>query len=157
MPHHGEIRWGFTAAELWADGAVHVLGILLAVSGAGALAFAVAGRVTAGEAAAVAVYLATLVASIGVSGLYNIWPVSPTKWILRRLDHAAIYLLIAGTYTPFMVRMGTGWLLAGVWGIAAFGVLLKLAKPGRFISGSAGAACSPIRRSRRRFPHRCSG
>src|SRR3712207_6864421 len=38
----------------------------------------------------------------------NLWPVSPVKWILRRFDHSAIYLLIAGTYTPFFTQMKAG-------------------------------------------------
>ena len=132
MLHPGEMRWRYTAAELWADGAIHVVGILCAVLGSAALMLALAGRTTPEETAAVAVYLTTLVVSLGASGLYNIWPVSRTKWILRRFDHSAIYLLIAGTYTPFMLKAGTGWLLSGVWLIAAVGVFLKLLRPGRF-------------------------
>ncbi len=52
------------------------------------------------------VYLASLLTALGISAVYNIWPVSPTKWFLRRFDHSAIYLLIAGTYTPFAMHMG---------------------------------------------------
>jgi hemolysin III len=41
---------------------------------------------------------------LGFSAAYNMWPISHTKWILRRFDHSAIYLLIAGTYTPFIAQ-----------------------------------------------------
>jgi hemolysin III len=64
------------------------------------------------------------------------WPVSPAKWVLRRLDHSAIYLLIAGTYTPFLAQMksvvASAGLGVGVWLSAAIGMALKLALPGRF-------------------------
>jgi hypothetical protein len=42
---------------------------------------------------------------LALSAAYNMWPVSPAKWVLRRFDHSAIYLLIAGTYTPFLAQM----------------------------------------------------
>jgi hemolysin III len=64
------------------------------------------------------------------------WPVSPAKWVLRRFDHSAIYLLIAGTYTPFLAQtknvLGSAGLGLGVWLSAAIGMALKLALPGRF-------------------------
>ena len=64
------------------------------------------------------------------------WPVSPAKWVLRRFDHSAIYLLIAGTYTPFLVQMknvlASAGLGVGVWLSAVIGIALKLALPGRF-------------------------
>jgi hemolysin III len=42
---------------------------------------------------------------LALSAAYNMWPVLPGKWVLRRFDHSAIYLLIAGTYTPFLAQM----------------------------------------------------
>ena len=73
---------------------------------------------------------------LGFSAAYNLWPVSRIKWLLRRFDHSAIYLLIAATYTPFIAQMKNGLLattlLAGVWTVAAVGIVLKLALPGRF-------------------------
>ncbi len=125
-------RWNYTAAELWADGAVHVVGTTFVAAASIALVVGVIGRASPGELAAVTIYLVTLLLSLGVSAVYNIWPVSPTKWRLRLLDHSAIYLLIAGTYTPFMVQTGTWWLLATVWGIAAVGIALKLLCAHRF-------------------------
>ncbi|WP_245413515.1 PAQR family membrane homeostasis protein TrhA [Mangrovicella endophytica] len=128
----GTVAWNYTLAELWADGVVHVLGLLLVVAGAIAFAWRLAGNGTASEIAAVSIYLAALLLSTSASAAYNMWPVSTLKWLLRRLDHAAIYLLIAGTYTPFLVKTGIWWLLAGVWSVAIAGVALKLLRPGEF-------------------------
>jgi hemolysin III len=62
-------------------------------------------------------------------------PVSRAKWVLRRFDHSAIYVLIAATYTPFIAEMPVSatsiGLLAGVWSIAVVGIVLKLVLPGR--------------------------
>lgn len=41
----------------------------------------------------------------GISAAYNLWPVSPVKWLLRRFDQSAIYLLIAASYTPFISQL----------------------------------------------------
>jgi hemolysin III len=76
------------------------------------------------------------VTMLALSAAYNMWPVSPAKWILRRFDHSAIYLLIAGTYMPFLAQMKSALvsagLGAGVWLSAVIGMALKLALPGRF-------------------------
>jgi hemolysin III len=72
---------------------------------------------------------------LGFSAAYNLWPISRTKWVLRRFDHSAIYVMIAGTYTPFIVQMKIGvvsmGLLIGVWLVAIVGITLKLLLPGR--------------------------
>jgi hemolysin III len=71
-----------------------------------------------------------------LSATYNLWPVSRTKWVLRRFDHSAIYVLIAATYTPFIMELSDSVtalaLLVGVWCVAIFGIVLKLGWPGRF-------------------------
>jgi hemolysin III len=71
-----------------------------------------------------------------LSAGYNLWPVSRTKWVLRRFDHSAIYVLIAATYTPFILELKSGVfaiaLLIGVWCVAALGIAIKLVLPGRF-------------------------
>jgi len=122
----------YTPGELWADGIVHVLGCVFAIVGSFILVSLLAGQVSGAVFAAVAVYLLSLVGSTGISAAYNIWPASSAmKPRLRRFDHAAIYLLIAGTYTPFLLKAESGILLTVVWGIAAVGILLKLAAPGR--------------------------
>ncbi|KQT64446.1 MULTISPECIES: PAQR family membrane homeostasis protein TrhA [unclassified Aureimonas] len=128
----GEVPWPYTPAETVADAIVHASGLILAVSGSAVFLVAIAGTAPGAVVAGVGVYLATLILSIGASATYNLWPVSRTKWLLRRLDHSAIYLLIAGTYTPFMVEMGLFSMLAAVWAIALAGVGLKLLAPGRY-------------------------
>lgn len=120
----------YTLPELWADGVVHISGVTLAI--VGSILLLVFGPEEPATYAAVAIYLATLVLSMGLSATYNIWPISPVKALLRRFDHSAIYLLIAGTYTPLMAKSGTWWLLSTVWAIAIAGVLLKLLMPNRF-------------------------
>lgn len=126
----------YTIAELIADGIVHVLGLIVAIA-AGSVLLAFAIMETAPEAVpALVVYIGSLVAVLGVSMAYNLWPVSPIKMWLARLDQAAIFLFIAGTYTPFLaVLSGTamGTLMTTfVWGASLIGVALKLIVPERF-------------------------
>ncbi len=77
-----------------------------------------------------AVFGVSLVLLYGASTLYHLLPAGHSKRFCRLLDHAAIYLLIAGTYTPFALgalRGPRGWsLLIVVWTLAALGVTLKL-------------------------------
>jgi hemolysin III-related protein len=57
------------------------------------------------ETAPILVYVIGLVTMLALSAAYNMWLVLPAKWFLCRFDHSMIYLLIAGTYTPFLARM----------------------------------------------------
>ncbi|MGI6854525.1 PAQR family membrane homeostasis protein TrhA [Mesorhizobium sp. 1B3] len=129
-------RYRHTRAELIADGIVHAVGIVLAISaGSILLAFSVF-HAGVWEYVAAVFYVVSLLTVLSISCAYNLWPISRAKWILRRFDHAAIYLLIAGTYTPFLAQLdnpATAWLMIGlVWGAAAAGMVIKLALPGRF-------------------------
>ena len=128
----GQVSWPYSVAELWADGIVHGLGVAFVLIGSAAFVFAMAGVAQGADFAAGCVYLASLFLSIGLSATYNVWPVSRTKWLLRRFDHSAIFVLIAGTYTPLMVWISNWAMLTTVWTVAAIGVALKLLKPGRF-------------------------
>ena len=125
----------YTLAELVADGIVHVLGLIGAVvAGSVLLAFAI--TEAAPELPALAIYVGSLIAVLGVSLAYNLWPVSPVKKLLARLDQAAIFLFIAGSYTPFLAVMGgttTGVVMTSfVWGASLIGVALKLIVPEHF-------------------------
>ncbi|MEJ2504095.1 MAG: hemolysin III family protein, partial [Gemmatimonadota bacterium] len=84
----------------------------------------------------VSVFATTLIALYTASTLYHAARDPALKARLKLLDHAAIYLLIAGTYTPFMIgglRGGWGWSLFGViWGLAVAGIALKIVFIGRF-------------------------
>jgi hemolysin III len=123
-------------AEIIADGVIHIVGVVLGVVGAAVL-LAIAFRAARGvEAGSAVIYVVGLLSMLGLSAAYNLWPVSPRKWLLRRFDHSAIYLLIATTYTPFLLQMKSGpvpaTLLIVVWLTAAVGIALKLRWPGRF-------------------------
>jgi hemolysin III len=130
------VKWRYDRAERLADGVVHVLGIAFAVIGVAALVALAWRYASPTEMWAIGLYAFGLVAVKSISAAYNMWPISPTKWALRRYDHAAIYLLIAGTYTPFLTQIESGpvlWALGGfVWTTALIGVALKIWLPGRF-------------------------
>ncbi len=126
--------WNYDRTEMTVDAVVHVGGLALAAIGAVAM-IAVAILIADAWSVAVAgVYLATLVLALAASATYSMWPVTPTKWLLRKYDHAAIYLLIAGTYTPFAMALGESgrWLLAFVWTVAILGASLKFVLPERY-------------------------
>ena len=128
--------WKYDRAEVLVDGIVHGVGVILGVVGAAVLIVLALRSPGIGDVSAAGVYAVGLVAMLGMSATYNLWPVSRVKWVLRRFDHSAIYLLIAATYTPFIARLKDGalsfGLLAGVWATALVGIVLKLALPGRF-------------------------
>jgi hemolysin III len=128
-------RWHYSRAEMIADGIVHAVGIVLAIAAGSALLALAAFHTGPGEYVAAAFYVVSLLSVLSVSLAYNLWPVSPAKWVLRRFDHAGIYLLIAATYTPFLVqlddRVTAGWMAGIVWSAAAAGMAIKLFLPGR--------------------------
>ena len=126
----------YSSVELLLDGVVHGLGLLVAlVAGGSLLAFAAMSTAPA-ELPALAVYVGSLVLVLGISLAFNMAPVNATKRFLARLDQAAIFLLIAGTYTPILALLGgtpIGPLaLTLVWGAALVGIALKLLVPQHF-------------------------
>jgi len=132
----GAVRWNYDRAELIADGVVHGIGVFGGLVAATVLVVLTAIYATAFEVFAVSVYVAGLLAMLVLSATYNLWPVSRAKWILRRFDHSAIYVLIAATYTPVIMQVKDSIyaiaMLIGVWCVAIVGVVLKLALPGRY-------------------------
>ncbi|MBI1202818.1 MAG: hemolysin III family protein [Rhodopseudomonas sp.] len=129
------IRWNYDRAETIADAVVHGLGIAFAVAGGAALIVVAALYANVSQVTAVSIYSAGLAAMIGFSAAYNLWPLTPVKWWLRRLDHSAIYLLIAATYTAFVLPMrgaAPDAILAVQWLAAVAGITLKIVWPGRF-------------------------
>jgi hemolysin III len=152
-----KFAWNYDRSELLADGLVHAIGVGLGLLGAVALAVYAVNSTHGSDTAAFLVYAAGLIAMLGFSAAYNVCPVSRAKWLLRRLDHSAIFVLIAATYTPFLAKVepgiGSTGLLIGVWMVAIGGALLKLLLPGRLdrlsvvlylLLGWAGAAAYPI-------------
>ena len=131
----GQISWHYDRTEIVADGVVHAIGVCLGMVGAVAIV-AMAVKAERIGVLPILVYVIGLLTMLALSAAYNMWPVSPVKWVLRRFDHSAIYLLIAGTYTPFLAQMKNALvspgLGIGVWLSAALGMALKLALPGRF-------------------------
>ena len=129
-------RFEFDRAEIWADGVIHGLGVVFGLAAVGALLVSTVPARAPSDLIPVLVYGVALLAVLTISAVYNMWPVSPVKWFLRRFDHAAIYVLIAATYTPFLTRLSddpvTGFLLGLVWAISIVGIVLKIALPGRF-------------------------
>ena len=130
------IKWNYDRSELIADGVVHGIGLAFALIGVTAMIFYATLWSTSGQLVAAVIYGAGLVATLSISFLYNLYPVSQTKWFLRRFDHSSIFVLIAATYTPFLQR---GWddpflfgMLIGIWSIAIVGVLINCVFPGRF-------------------------
>jgi hemolysin III len=138
----GAVRWNYDRAELIADGIVHAIGVFGGLIAATVLIVLTAVYATALDVAVVSVYVAGLLAMLVLSATYNLWPVSPAKWVLRRFDHSAIYLLIAATYTPVIMELKDSVMamvvLAGVWCVAIVGIVIKLALPGRFDRLSVG-------------------
>ncbi|MFA8443515.1 hemolysin III family protein [Yoonia sp.] len=128
----------YARSERIADGTMHAVGVLGAVTGAVVLIVWSSGQATAAQITAISVYGATLIATFVASAFYHMTPWEGIRPLLRRFDHAAIYLKIAGTYTPLVVMIGSGFayaVLAVVWGLAVIGMVLKLffwRTPGRF-------------------------
>jgi len=122
--------------ELVADGAVHVIGIAAGLIGAAILVIAATTRGTALELAALITYSGGLLAMLGCSAAYHLLRSSRRRELLRCFDHAAIFLMIAGTYTPFtLLRIRPLWaiVLTGlVWSIAMLGIGLRLLRPRLF-------------------------
>jgi hemolysin III len=121
---------------LVADGIVHGIGLAFAISlGTLLIVFAAIGTARP-ELPAIIIYLASLLTVLGVSLAFNLAPISKFKQVMARLDQAAIFLFIAGTYTPFLAVLSgsrDGQLLAVlVWGAAIVGIALKLIVPQRF-------------------------
>jgi hemolysin III len=123
-------------AEELANAMTHGVGLALSVVGWVALVVLSGMAGDGWDLAAATVFGGSLVFLYSTSTLYHSVRTPRAKWILRVLDHVAIFLLIAGTYTPFTVvlmRKGWGWtLLALIWGLALAGLLFKLFSKHRF-------------------------
>ena len=120
----------YSASEERLHVATHGLGVLLGIAG---LVFMLYVSIRAGDPwriAASAIYGTTLILVFLASTAYHLFSQTRHKARLKLLDHCAIYLFIAGTYTPFLlvsVRGTTGWLLfAIIWALAVAGIVMKL-------------------------------
>lgn len=126
----------YSGGERAADLVIHVLGVLGALAGGLWLVLGPGLRHDLGTWLTLFAYALGLAGGLGASAAYNLTPPGRRKELLRRLDHAMIYCLIAASYTPFAFEripppLGP-WLGAGVWAAALLGIALKLGFPRRW-------------------------
>jgi hemolysin III len=118
--------------ELAADCIIHILGIAGGSVGGATLVALIAARGDWLELGALLIYAVGMVAMFGCSAAYNLARTSRWRAAFQRCDHAAIFVMIAGTYTPFtLLRLDGAWswgLTTAVWSIAGTGVLIKLCR-----------------------------
>jgi hemolysin III len=118
--------------ELAADCIIHILGIAAGSIGGATLVALIAARGDWLELGALLIYAIGMVTMFSFSAAYNLARSSPWRAALRRCDHAAIFVMIAGSYTPFtLLRLDGAWswsLTGAVWSIAAVGALVKLCR-----------------------------
>ncbi|WP_444929343.1 hemolysin III family protein [Microbulbifer sp. SSSA002] len=119
----------YSFAEEIANSVTHGIGALLAIAGLGVLSGFAALRGDAWHIVSSSVYASTLILCFLASTLYHAVSHIGAKEILRTLDHSSIFLLIAGTYTPFTLvtlRGPWGWWLFGIiWGLALVGLIIQ--------------------------------
>lgn len=120
-------------AEHRADGLVHAFGILAGAVG-GAFLFTIALNESGlSLASTVALYALCIVLMLAASALYNLTRPSPARRVLRRLDEAAIFVMIAGSYTPFVIKLLPDaqevWAVSLVWAAALAGAAGKVLRP----------------------------
>jgi hemolysin III len=131
-----QVHPSYSAAEEVANSVTHGIGIVLSIVGLAVLTAFAARQGDAWHVVGCSIFGAALILNYTASTLYHSIQVERFKGALRALDHSAIFLLIAGTYTPFMLvnlRGPWGWsLLAGVWAIAVLGIALRLLLKGRW-------------------------
>src|SRR4029453_11731134 len=121
--------WTQSAGEEVANGISHGIGLVGAMIGTPILLLAALHHSNIPFLNCTIIFPTTMLLVYLVSTLYHCWPQTHTKSLLQVLDHSAIFLLIAGTYTPFALgpfRGGGGLAMLGiVWALALFGVIMK--------------------------------
>jgi len=126
----------YTTGEEIAHAVTHGLGLLLSVAACSVLVVLASQRGNAWHITGVAVFGATLIVLYAASTLYHAITHKKAKRVFQFLDYSAIYLLIAGTYTPFTLvtlRGGWGWSMFGVaWGLAITGAIVEVATRRRY-------------------------
>ena len=123
-----------STGEQWADGCVHAAGLLAGL--AGAVVLVVLARDNGEKLASSIVYSLGLLAMLAASAAYNVGYHSRFRSIFRRCDHSAIFLMIAGTYTPFTTHFFTGFsaiaITGLIWSLSLGGIALKILRPVAF-------------------------
>jgi hemolysin III len=121
-------RRPYGADEITADRIIHLIGLFAGGLGSAVLIGVAVHKLGPSDWWPIIIYSACLVGMLGCSAGYNLAWEAARRERLRRLDHAAIFLMIAGTYTPFTTRM-----LDGTWAIAMTGLVWALALAGAFM------------------------
>jgi len=125
-----------SAQEELAHSITHGIGVVIGIAVLAVLVFFSSQRKSAWEVVSCAIYGATFILLFLGSTLYHAAQNSRARRALKVVDHSAIYLLIAGTYTPFALvtlRGGLGWMIFGaIWGSALLGIAFKVFFTGRF-------------------------
>jgi hemolysin III len=138
--YHLRVETNYKLGDILANTITHGLGAVFALGGAFYLV-AASMRGTVRLVVSCAVFAGTLVLVYLCSTLYHSLVRTRARHVFHVLDHSAIYLLIAGTYTPFTLitlRGPVGWMLFGaVWALAIAGVIFKSLAVGRFAVASA--------------------
>jgi hemolysin III len=136
MSNEKEHTQFYSLGEEIANSVSHGLGFLVALAATPWLILTALERGTTATVVGVSVFAATLMLMFMTSTLYHALPHPRAKRFLRLLDHHAIFLLIAGTYTPIVLGVlygAWGWTLFGlVWGLAVAGIILKSVSGHRF-------------------------
>ena len=122
-------NWTQSAGEEVANGISHGIGLVGAIIGTPILLLAAFHHGNISFLIGTIIFAATMLLVYLASTLYHCWPRTHTKSLLQVIDHSAIFLLIAGTYTPFALgplHGGGGLAMLGiVWALALFGVIMK--------------------------------
>jgi len=120
----------YSVVEEVVHATTHGIGVLLSIAGLSWMLYVSIGAADPWRIVASSVYGATLISLFLASTIYHSMYRSRHRDIFKLLDHCAIYLLIAGTYTPFLLvamRTDTGWWLFGtIWALATAGIVKKL-------------------------------
>ena len=119
----------YARSERIADGIVHALGVTFALTGAGILTTFAILHADSGRALAVSIYGLALIGTFLASACYHMTPWERARPTLRRIDHAAIFLKIAGTCTPLAALVGGAfaWAVLGlIWVVALFGAASRV-------------------------------
>jgi len=140
VPLNGAIKSPYPIGQEVANSITHGIGVLLSISGIVILLISSILRGSVWHVVSFTVFGVSSLLLYTMSTLYHAIPFTKAKKVLRIFDHASIYILIAGTYTPFaltILRPTVGWWIFGViWGAALLGIALKpfLLGKARFIS-----------------------
>ena len=125
-------RWTQSRGEELANTISHGIGLVAALIGTPVLLLAARNAGSAGFFVGTIIFAVTMLVLYLGSTLYHAWPQTRTKCVLQVFDHSAIFLLIAGTYAPFMLGPLRGvwsWTVLGlIWALAIFGIIMKVTR-----------------------------